>query len=80
MKQSELPSLSPAQRWMNAKARKEQLETRIGFKAYAVGPGQDIPSPAMALAADAMERLQLLEQEEKEAYAAYQATLQPRRP
>ena len=80
MKQPELPPRSPAQRWIEAKARKDEFAAQLGFKAYGVGPGQDVPAPAMALTVEAMEQLQLLEQEEKEAYAGYQATMRSMRP
>jgi hypothetical protein len=64
---------SPAIRWTKAKERREELQAKVGLVAQAVGPGQDIPSPAMALTAEAMEELERLIKDEEEAYAEYMA-------
>ena len=64
---------SPAVRWEEAKKRREELQEKVGLVAQAVGPGQDIPSPAMTLTAEVVEELDLLIKEEEGALAEFRA-------
>jgi len=64
---------SPAVRWTKAKEHREELQAKLGLVAQAVGPGQDLPSPATALTAEAIEDLERLIKDEEEAYAEYMA-------
>ena len=65
--------LNPAARWTRAKQRREELQAKVGIVAHAVGRGQDIPSPAMPLTAEALDELEQLIKDEEVAYAAYTA-------
>ena len=64
---------SPAIRWSKAKERREALQAKLGLVAQAVGPGQDIPSPAMPLTAEVLEELDRLSKDEEEALAEFTA-------